>query len=171
MSTKTEQAVISMQKKNLDSAVRLAQMSIENSQRILQLQVDVARDLFDEGVASAKQMAHVGSPQEAMELRARYAQQSAEKMFACSRSIAEITAELQTEMGKMVSDQLNSGSHDMLEAMQQFMTGMPLNNHAAAEVLQHTFDAARKTLEQVAKVSSEAFTAFSIPPGNGSKHR
>lgn len=171
MSTKSEQTVAQMQKKNLDSAVRLAQMSIENSQKILQLQVEVARDLFDDGVASAKKLAQVGTPQEAMELRARYAQQSAEKMFSCSRSIAELTAELQTEMGKMVSDQLNAGSHDMLEAMQQMMGDMPLNNHAAAEMLQHTFDAARKTLEQVAKVSSEAFAAFSYLPNQKGKGR
>jgi phasin family protein len=170
MSTKPEEALASMQKKNLESAMRLARMSIENSQRILQLQVDVARDLFEDGVSSAKAMAQVKSPQEAMELRARYAQQSAEKMFSCSRGIAEVTASLQSEMSKMVSDQLNAGSQEMLDAMQQLMGGMPLNNHAAAEALQHTFEAARKTLEQVAKASSDAFSAFAQTPG-GKAHR
>lgn len=164
MPTKPEDAVAAMQKKNLEAAMRLAQLSIENSQRILQLQVDVARDIFEDGVSSAKSLAQVKSPQDAMELRARYAQQAAEKMFSCSRSIAEITADLQTEMGKLVSDQLNKGGQDVFDAMQQMLQGMPLNSHAAAEALQHTFDTARKTLEQVAKASSDAFSSFAQPP-------
>lgn len=166
MNMKSEQTLAKIQKKNLDVAVHLAQMSIDNSRRILQLQADVARELFDEGVESAKQMARVNSPQEAMELRARYARQSAEKMFACSRCIAEITADLQNEMNQLVNDQLNAGSQEMLEAMHQFVGDLPLNNHAAAEVLQHTFEAARKTLEQVSKASSDAFSAFSKLPGH-----
>lgn len=165
MTTNPEQAVAELQKKNLAAAMKLAQLSIENSQRILQLQVDVARDIFDDGVSSAKSLAQVKSPQDAMEMRSRYAQQAAEKMFACSRTIAEITADMQAQMGKMVSDQLSVGGQDMFGAMQQMLQGMPLNSHAAAEALQHTFDSARKTLEQVSKASTDAFSAFAQTPG------
>lgn len=160
MSNKSEEVVSVMQKKNLDAAVRLAQLSIENSQRILQMQMSIAKELFEDGVANAQALAQVKTPQEAMELRTRYAQQAAEKMFACSRGIADVTSEVQTEMGKLVSQQLSSGSHEMIEAMQSFLKGMPMNSHAAAEALQSTFDAARKTLEQVAKASSEAFSSI-----------
>lgn len=165
MATKPEQTVADLQKKNLASAMKLAQLSIENSQRILQLQVEVARDIFEDGVSGAKSMAQVKSPQDAMEMRSRYAQQAAEKMFACSRNIAEITAEMQAEMSKMVSDQLNSGGQEMFGAMQDMLKGMPLNSHAAAEALQHTFDSARKTLEQVSKASTDAFASFAQIPG------
>lgn len=165
MATKPEQTVADLQKKNLAAAMKLAQLSIENSQRILQLQVDVARDIFDDGVASAKSLAQVKSPQDAMEMRSRYAQQAAEKMFACSRTIAEITADMQAQMGKMVSDQLSTGGQEMFDAMQQMLQGMPLNSHAAAEALQHTFDNARKTLEQVSKASTDAFASFAQMPG------
>lgn len=160
MSNKSEEVVSALQKKNLEAAVKLAQLSIDNSQRILQLQMQVAKDLFEDGVVNAQALAQVKTPQEAMELRTRYAQQAAEKMFACSRGIADVTAELQTEMGKLVSAQLSAGSNEMIEAMQGFLKGMPLNSHAAAEALQSTFDAARKTLEQVAKASSEAFSSI-----------
>ncbi|MBS1209436.1 MAG: phbP [Proteobacteria bacterium] len=167
MATKPEHTVVAdLQKKNLAAALKLAQLSIENSQRIMQLQVDVARDIFDEGVTSAKSLAQVNSPQDAMELRSRYAQQTAEKMFACSRTVAEITADMQAEMGKMLSDQLNSSGQEMFGAMQDMLHGMPLNSRAAAEALQHTFETARKTLEQVSKASTEAFSAFVQMPGS-----
>ncbi|GAB4058543.1 phasin family protein [Uliginosibacterium sediminicola] len=159
MSNNAEQTVAALQKKNLESAMKLAQLSIENSQRILQLQMQTAKDLFEDGVANVQSLTQIKTPNEAMELRARYAQQAAEKMFSTSRTIAEITAELQHEMSKLVSEQLTSGSQEMIEAMQGFLKGMPLNSHAAAEAMQSTFEAARKTLEQVAKASSDAFSA------------
>ncbi|MDB5814673.1 MAG: phasin protein [Rhodocyclales bacterium] len=159
MTNKVEQTVATMQKKNLESAMRLAQLSIENSQRILHLQMQTAKEMFEDGVSNVQSLTQVKTPQEAMELRARYAQHAAEKMLTTSRNIAEITAEVQTEMSKLVSQQLNSGSHDLMEAMQGFLKGMPLNSHAAAEAMQTTFETARKTLEQVAKASSDAFSA------------
>lgn len=163
MTGKPEEALAALQQKNLESAMRLAQLSIENSQRILQLQVGVARDIFDDGVASAKALASCESPPDAMALRSRYAQQAAEKMFACSRNIAGITAEMQAEMARLVSEQLDAGGREVFDSMQQMLAGMPLNSHAAAEAMQHTFDTARKTLEEVARASSEAFASFAAP--------
>lgn len=161
-----EQALGAMQKKNLEAAVRLAQMSIENSQRILELQVKAAKEIFEDGVANAQTLSEVKTPQEALELRSRYAQHSAEKMFACSRGIAEATAQMQSELGRLLSQQVSNGSQDIMAAMQSFLKGMPMNNHAAAETLSTTFEAARQTLEQVSKASAEAFSAFSAMPGS-----
>ena len=170
MTQKAEQTVASLQKKHLDAAVGLAQISIENSQRILALQMQAARDIFEGSIEGTRAITQAKTPQEAMELRARYAQQSAEKMFACSRSLAEITAEVQNSMGKLVSQQLSSGGQEMAEAMQGLLTGMPINNHAAAEAMQSTFAAARKTLEQVAQASTAAFQSVAqMPPPTGKK--
>lgn len=162
MTTKADEAVAAMQKKNLEAAMTLAQMSIESSQRILQLQVEAAKNLFEDGVSSAKALAAVATPQEAVDLRVRYAQQTAEKMLECSRGVAAITAELQAAMSKVMTSQLNQGGQEMMEALQSMMKGMPMNvnSHAAAEAMQNTFDTARKALEQVAKASGEAFSAF-----------
>lgn len=159
MTNKVEQSVAAMQKKNLDSAMRLAQLSIENSQRILQLQMQTAKEMFEDGVSNVQSLAQIKTPQEAMELRARYAQNAAEKMLSTSRNIAEITSEVQSEMSKLVSQQLTAGGQELIDAMQGFLKGMPLNSHAAAEAMQTTFETARKTLEQVAKASSDAFSA------------
>ncbi|GAA5160003.1 phasin family protein [Viridibacterium curvum] len=159
MANKTDQTVAALQKRNLEAAMQLAQISIENSQRILQLQMETARDLFESGVSNVQALSHVKTPQEAMELRARAAQQTAEKMFSTSRDIAEITAGMQDAMSKLVSQQLTSGSQELISAVQGMLQGMPLNSHAAAETMQSTFEAARKTLEQVAKASSDAFSA------------
>lgn len=160
MATKPQQTIVELQQGNITAAMHLAQIAIENAQRVLQMQVEVAREILDEGVADAKQLGNMENPQELIESRARMAQQMAEKMFACSRSIAGLTAEMQAEMGKTVSEQLASNGQEIVNVVEELMQGMPLNNHAAAEALQHTFDSARKSLEQASKVSSDVFSAY-----------
>ena len=55
MANKQEQQQLNeIQKKNLEAAMRLAQLSIENSQRIMELQVGTAKSLFEEGVAAVQ---------------------------------------------------------------------------------------------------------------------
>lgn len=169
MTTKTDQTVAAIQKKNLEATMALAQLSIDGSQRILQLQAEAARSLFEDGVAGAKALAAAASPQEAADLRMRYAQQTAQKMLECSRNVAAITAELQGAMAKMITSQFNQGGQEMMEAFQEMMKGMPMNPQAATEAMQNSFESARKALEQVAKVSGEAFAAFTSPASAQSK--
>ncbi|MCX7178338.1 MAG: phasin family protein, partial [Proteobacteria bacterium] len=62
MVTKPEQ-FSELHRKNMEAAMKLAQMSIENSQRIMALQVDVAKKLFQDSVQSAKALTTVKDPQ------------------------------------------------------------------------------------------------------------
>lgn len=154
-----------LQKKNLEAAMRLAQLSIENSQRIMELQVSTAKQLFEEGVANAKAMSAAKDPKALMDLRTAYAQSTTEKMLACARQIAEITAQTQNQVGKMVSEQLSTGSSDVFEAMQKMFTGMPIADQNATQAFQTAIDTARSAFEQMTRASTEAFQAFSNPKG------
>ena len=77
---KTEQ-MSELQKKNIEAAMRLAQLSMDNSQRIMQLQVDTARALFEESVNNARAVTETREPAGQVELRARLARNTTEKML------------------------------------------------------------------------------------------
>ena len=149
-----------LQKKNLEAAMRLAQLSIENSQRIMEIQVSAAKSLFEEGVGNAKAMSAVKDPKDMMNLRANYAQTTTEKMLACAREIAEITSTTQAEFGKLVGEQLTSGSQDMFEAMQKMFKGMPISDQNALGAMQTAMDTTRAAFEQMTRASTEAFQAL-----------
>ena len=158
-----------LQKKNLEAAMRLAQLSIENSQRIMEIQVTAAKSLFEEGVHNAKAMSAVKDPKDMMNLRANYAQTTTEKMLSCAREIAEITATTQAEFGKLVGEQLTSGSQDMFEAMQKMFKGMPISDQNAMGAMQTAMDTTRSAFEQMTRASAEAFQAFNPQAGKGRK--
>lgn len=150
-----------LQRKNLDAAMRLAQLSIENSQRIMALQVETAKALFDEGMRNAREMAEARNPGKAMELRTHFAQATTEKMLGCARRIAEISSETQAEFGRLVGQHLTSGSHEVLAALQNALSGMPVADHNASSAIQSAMDTARAAFDQMSRASSEAFSTFS----------
>ena len=145
--------------------MRLTQMSLESSQRIMELQVSVAKSLFEEGVENAKALATVKDPKQAIELRTRYAQSTTEKMLACAREMAELTARTQSEVGKLVGEQLSTGGTDMFEAMQKMFTGTAITDQNAVTALQTAMDTTRSAFEQMARASTEAFQMFSQQAG------
>jgi phasin family protein len=160
MATKQDQ-FNELQKKNLEAAMRLAQMSIENSQRLMELQVATAKSLFEEGVQNAKALSSVKDPKEIMDLRTQYAQSTTEKMLACAREMAELTSRAQAEVGKLVGEQLTTGSQDVFEAMQKMFKGMPITDQNAMSAIQTAMDTTRAAFEQMTRASTEAFQMFS----------
>ncbi|MBR0565805.1 phasin family protein [Azoarcus sp. L1K30] len=161
MATNKQDQFNELQKKNLEAAMRLAQLSIENSQRVMEIQVATAKSLFEEGVQNAKALTAVKDPKEAVELRTQYAQTTTEKMLSCAREIANITTKTQAEVGKLVGEQLSTGSHDVFEAMQKMFQGIPITDQNAMGAMQTAMDTARAAFEQMTRASSEAFQAFS----------
>ena len=149
-----------LQKKNFEAAMRLAQMSIENSQRIMELQVATAKSLFEEGVQNAKAQSAAKDPNELLNLRSQYAQSTAEKMLACAREMAELTTRTQAELGKLVGEQLSSGGKDVFEAMQKMFSGMPISDQNAMSAIQSAMDTTRAAFDQMTRASAEAFQMF-----------
>ncbi|MDR0565267.1 MAG: phasin family protein, partial [Azoarcus sp.] len=156
MATKAEQ-VNELQKKGLEAAVQLAQLSIENTQRVIEVQVAVAKSLFEDSVNNAKAFSELKDSQEAIQLRTRFAQNSAEKVFAGAREIAEIAAKAQSQISKLVGEQLTTSSIGVFDAIQQLFQGLPVADQNTLDTIKNTLNTTRATVEQLTRVSTEAF--------------
>jgi phasin family protein len=145
-------------RKNMEAAMRLAQMSLENSQRIMQLQTDLARRLFDESAANAQAMAKVTGPQEVVALRTRYAQETSRQMMDAAQKIAEISNQARSEFSRLLTEQLASGSQELIESFQNFVKAMPGQSPNIMETLQQAVSTANGAFEQIAKASAPIFS-------------
>jgi phasin family protein len=159
MAAKTEQ-INELQKKSIEAAVQLAQLSIENTQRVIEIQVAVAKSLFEDSVNNAKALSGIKDPQEAVQLRTRFAQSTAEKVFAGAREIAEVATKAQSQVSKLVGEQFTSSSAEVLDAIQQLFKGLPMGDQGAMSAIQNTLNTTRTAVEQLARASTEAFQAF-----------
>jgi len=155
MATKHEFGEI--QRKNMEAAMRLAQLSIENSQRIMALQSQLARELFQESIDQAKAQTGSKDPQDIMKLRARYAQETTQKMIAAAQQVAEIGNSARVEFSRLLTEQLAAGSQDMVDAFQSFFKALPGQNTNVLETMQQAMANAKSAYEQMTTASKTAF--------------
>lgn len=149
-----------LNRKNMEAAMRLAQLSIENSQRVVALQNELARELFQDGVENARAQAGAKDPQEVLRLRSQYAQDTAQKMMATAQKVAEIGNEARAEFSRMLTEQLAAGSQEMADAFQGFFKTMPGQNANMLEVMQQAMATANSAFEQMTKASTAAFASM-----------
>jgi phasin family protein len=154
-----------LNRKNMEAAMRLAQLSIENSQRVMSLQNELARELFNDGVENARAQSGAKDPQEVLRLRAQYAQDTAQKMMATAQKVAEIGNDARVEFSRMLTEQLASGSHEMADAFQGFFKMMPGQNANVLEVMQQAMATANSAFEQIAQASTAAFSGMAPKAG------
>ena len=146
-----------LNRKNMEAAMRLAQLSIENSQKIMALQSELARELFQESVTNAKAQSSAKDPQEIMTLRTRYAQDTTQKMMESAQRIAEIGNEARLEFSRLLTEQLASGSHELMDSFQSFFKSLPGQNPNVMDAMQQAMARANSAFEQMTQVSAGAF--------------
>jgi phasin family protein len=146
-----------IQRKNMEAAMRLAQLSIENSQRIMALQTQLARELFQDSVEQAKAQTGSGAPQDIMKLRAQYAQETTQKMISAAQQVAEIGNTARMEFSRLLTEQLAAGSQDIVDAFQSFFKSLPGQNSNVMETMQQAMANANSAFEQMTTASRAAF--------------
>lgn len=149
-----------LNRKNMEAAMRLAQLSIENSQRVMALQSELARELFQQGVENARAQTTAKDPQAVLQLRNQYAQETAQKMMVTAQKVAEIGNDARTEFSRMLTEQLASGSQEMIDSFQGFFKTMPGQNANVMEVMQQAMATANSAFEQIAQASTAAFSGM-----------
>ena len=145
--------ITELQRNNLDSAMHLAQLSIDNSTRIMELQTELARTLFNDGIENAKALTTAADAQQVVELRARYAQESAQKMVAAAQEIASVSKETGEEFSRLLQNQ----GTGLMNPFQSFFRGLPEGQNQFADVMKKTVDSANAAFEQMAEASSSVF--------------
>lgn len=149
-----------LNRKNMEAAMRLAQMSIENSQRVMALQSELARELFTNGVENARAQSGAKEPQEIMRLRAEYAQETARKMMTVAQQVAEIGNDSRLAFSRMLTEQLAAGSQEMADAFQGFFKSLPGQNPNMMEMMQQAMSTANSAFEQIAKATTANFSGM-----------
>ncbi len=148
-----------LQRKNMEAAMRLAQLSIENSQRIMALQNELAKEMFQAGVENAKAQTTARDPQALMQLRTQYAQETTQRMVEAAQQVAEIGNSARAEFARLITEQLASGSQDMAESLQAFLKNLPGQTPNMMESFQQAIATANQAFDQIAKTSTAAMNS------------
>lgn len=162
-----ETAIGELQTKNLEAATRLARLSVDNTLRVMTALSTLSRELFELNVRQLAELA-AADEQAALALRAVHAQQIARKMIDCARAIAELGNEARIGFSRLLTEQLASGSHGLMDAFQAFFSVLPAQNVNLLDALQLAIERADRAFGQINEVLVGAMT---LKPATGPKPR
>lgn len=149
--------ITDLQRKSMEAAKQLAQLSIENSQRILALQTELAQELFKDGVTNFKSLLGAKDPQEMLGLQTRYAQEMAQKLTAATQKVSAVGNQAREQLTKLVSGQMAEGG-GLQNVFKDFLTLPQSGNPDFAKVIQQAMATANQAFEQITKASTAAFS-------------
>ena len=139
----------------VDSLLTVANTALASAERIAALNLNTARSIIEDGVASTKTLMGAKDPQEAIALQASLAQPSVEKAVAYSRSIYEISAQTQEELAKMVEAQFADFQKNVAGLLDKVAKQSPAGSDVAVAAVKSAFAAANSAFDNMNKAAKQ----------------
>ncbi|MBK6638351.1 MAG: phasin family protein [Rhodocyclaceae bacterium] len=163
MATKKKVVGISeLNRRNVEAAMKLARLSIDNSQRVLSLHSDLAKAIFEDTVANAKAHAKVRTPQELVALNTKYVQATAKRVVEVARKVSGIANQSRNEFSRVLQQQMIASKSELTEAVQALVKNLPAGMPDVNKSVEQAVAAANAAFEQLSQVSNNALTAVGV---------
>jgi phasin family protein len=134
----------------------LTAKSFESVEKVMGLNLDIARASLEESSAAAKQLLTARDPQEWMSLAAAQAQPNADKALAYGRNLANIASGVQAEFSKAAEAQIAENSRKLLELVEEASKNAPAGSENAVAMLKSAIGNANAGFDQLTKSTKQA---------------
>ena len=145
-----------LHRKNMETAMRLAKASIDNTQRVIALQTALAKSLYDAGISTAKAQSKAKTPKEVLRLQTEYARETTQRVVDVAGELADIANAARSDFSQVLAEQLVSGKEDLTESLQSIMAKLPSRIPSLSMAIEQAMSAANAAFEQISKVSVAA---------------
>ena len=163
MATKKKVVGISeLNRRNVEAAMKLARLSIDNSQRVLSLHADLAKAIFEDTVANAKAHASVRTPQDLVALNTKYVQATAKRVVEVARKVSGIANQSRNEFSRVLQQQMIASKGELTEAVQALVKNLPAGVPDVNKSVEQAIAAANAAFEQLQEVSGKALSAVGV---------
>ncbi len=143
-----------MNKANLETAARFANVAFGGAERLLEIQLKAAKAALSDGVDSAKTLASVKDLQQFADVKDTVAQPAFEKAAEYVKSVYDVTTETQAEFGKLIEQQFAAFNKQVVVALDKFAESAPAGSEVGISALKSalvTGNAAYENLSKAAK--------------------
>lgn len=156
--------ISSVSKANIEAQMALlnalTNKAFESVEKMIDLNLNVAKASIEESNAAAKQFLAVKDPQEWMSLAAAQTQPNAEKALAYGRHLATIASAMQAEFSKAAETQIAETSRKVLELVEEVSKNAPAGSEQTVALLKSAIGNASAGYEQFTKTTKQAVEAI-----------
>ena len=145
----------SSNKANVEAILTLANTAFASAERLAALNLNTARTLLEDSVASTKALLGVKDIQGFVSLQSTLAQPAAEKAVAYSRSIYEIATQTQEEVSKIVESQFAETNKNVNSALDKAAKNAPAGSDVAVAAVKSAIAAANSAYDSMTKAAKQ----------------
>ena len=155
MSFNAEQ-VVAAQKANLETLVGLTNKAFEGVEKLVELNMQVAKTSLNEAAETARAALSVKDAQELLALQASLLQPAAEKAASYSRHVYDILAGTNAEVTRVAESQIADAQKKVLAAVDTAVKNAPAGTENAVALVKSAVAAANNAYESVNKAAKQA---------------
>ena len=152
----TAEQIVAAQKANLETLFDLTNKAFEGVEKLVELNLQVAKASLGEVQATATASLGAKDAQELLALQAGLLQPAAEKAAAYGRHLYDIAASTNAEVSKVAEAQVASAQAKFAGAVDSAVKNAPAGTESAAALVKSAIAAASSAMESVQKATKQA---------------
>ena len=152
----TAEQVIAAHKANVETLFGLTNKAFEGIEKLVELNLQVAKATLGEAQETAKASLNVKDAQELLALQAGMLQPAAEKAAAYGRHLYDIAATTNAEVSKIAESQFANAQASFTSAVDGAVKNAPAGTESAAALVKSAIAAASNAMETVQKATKQA---------------
>ena len=152
----TAEQIVAAQKANLETLFDLTNKAFEGVERLVELNLQVAKASLSEVQSTATASLGVKDAQELLALQAGLLQPAAEKAAAYGRHLYDIAAATNAEVTKVAEAQVAAAQAKFTSAVDGAVKNAPAGTESAAALVKSAIAAASNAMESVQKATKQA---------------
>ncbi|MGH7274162.1 MAG: phasin family protein [Nitrospiria bacterium] len=144
--------LVEINKANLEAAFNFANAILEGAERLLNLQLNAAKDALTENanaLVTAKDSKDLSALQTAFEA-------NLEKTLSYSRSVYEAAVETRSELAKIVEGRVGEFNKTLVEAFEKALKSTPAGSEPAVRALRSAIATANSAYAAISKAAKQA---------------
>ena len=154
--TLTPEQIAAANKANLETLLNLTNKAFEGVEKLVELNMAVAKTAMTENVQNAKQALSVRDAQQLMAMQAGMVQPLAEKIMSYSRHLYNIANETQSTFTSVAESQLKKNSGSVNGMVEELAKNAPAGSEATIQAIKQAMAAANNAYETTQKSIKQA---------------
>ena len=152
----TVEQVVAANRANVETLFGLTNKAFEGVERLVELNLQVAKAALTEAAEGTKAALSVKDAQELLSLQAGLLQPAAEKAAAYSRHLYDIAASTNAEVTKVAESQLADAQKKFMASVDTAVKNAPAGTESAVALVKSAISAANNAYESAHKAAKQA---------------
>lgn len=161
-------------KSSLEAALTLANITLESTERLMDLQLRTAKQTLEQSIRGAQALSTAKNVQDYFSLQSQTAQPNMEQALAYSRSLYEVASTAQARINKVVEARMSAINGELIAALDQVAKTAPNGSETAFTAFKSALNAATNaydTLTRATRQTADATASHAVTASKPAKKK